>query len=761
MCLLNLVLGLFLVVTPGGDGSTLAQSYGFENIEIYKVERGVFDLAFADLDGDGRDDLGFINNAKSRVELYLRLPDGRADEVDPSDPEKINTITYDGRFRKEFLPVEQEVYGLALGRFDRDAVVDAAFVTATAHLVVVHRGRQNEQRRTRVKLESFESQMANLIAVDLDADGLDELILLGESKTLVWRASGKITTLHNLYKNPFGLRLADFNGDGLKDLLYAYPKGDYPFVLRFQVAPGEFGLASTWKLETIRAFDAKDIDADGRAEILAIYKNSGRLAVLGLEAGGDPGLRFFSSRELGDKDDALGFTTGDVDGDGADEVIVSDALAARVSLIGGLGGVDPLQVTSSPSLRGVIDPRLADIEGDARPELVAISSTEGVIGVTPAGADLGFPRFINIEGQPLAIDSGDVNGDGLIDVVCLSVKGEGRGREYYLTMLTKNQEGELESRGELIQSAKAKKKLIKKVPEDVLLADVDRDGRLDVLLFMPGEAPLILCQGLRPDPEDPLSGAISGETPGMGLLDGARQWSVCQSDVVGDGDRELAVASGNLIRFIFLPDGEKPVPQAARQYNGSDPSVRFEGCAWADVTGDPSSELIVFEKTSASVQVIGEHDEELVRIDAGRIKFQGFATPDLDGDGKRDILVAGSETLGVWLAGTECFSLQERDTYESRDEDTYFYDLATGDVNPSGEMETVLIDSGQDSLFVLAMQEEGMKHALKFRVFEEKLFQSQRAGTEPHWIEIHDLTGDGRDDLIILVHDKIIIYPQD
>ncbi len=37
----------------------------------------------------------------------------------------------------------------------------------------------------------------------------------------------------------------------------------------------------------------------------------------------------------------------------------------------------------------------------------------------------------------------------------------------------------------------------------------------------------------------------------------------------------------------------------------------------------------------------------------------------------------------------------------------------------------------------------------------------QQGGGEPRAVTIGDVTGDGKNDLVLLVHDRIIIYPQD
>jgi len=49
----------------------------------------------------------------------------------------------------------------------------------------------------------------------------------------------------------------------------------------------------------------------------------------------------------------------------------------------------------------------------------------------------------------------------------------------------------------------------------------------------------------------------------------------------------------------------------------------------------------------------------------------------------------------------------------------------------------------------------------RFKVFESRLFQ----GGEPREFEpsialIADLTGDGADDVVLLCHDRVLLYPQ-
>ena len=54
-----------------------------------------------------------------------------------------------------------------------------------------------------------------------------------------------------------------------------------------------------------------------------------------------------------------------------------------------------------------------------------------------------------------------------------------------------------------------------------------------------------------------------------------------------------------------------------------------------------------------------------------------------------------------------------------------------------------------------------MLYATGFKVFESKLFTSgEPREYQPSDCLIADVTGDGANDLILLAHDRVLIYPQ-
>ncbi|MHC4776588.1 MAG: FG-GAP repeat domain-containing protein, partial [Planctomycetota bacterium] len=142
--------------------------------------------------------------------------------------------------------------------------------------------------------------------------------------------------------------------------------------------------------------------------------------------------------------------------------------------------------------------------------------------------------------------------------------------------------------------------------------------------------------------------------------------------------------------------------------------------------------------------------------------FHSIHAGSLRGDGHENILAIGNDGFGVIrLAGSRT-AFREFASWRTDEEQRRQHELTTGDVNGDGFTDLIALDAGEQMCEIFTISEAGrLLYATGFQVFESKIF----SGGEPREYEpsdalVADVTGDGADDLVLLAHDRILIYPQ-
>ncbi len=169
-----------------GDEPRLADYFGFQPLEVYKLDPRIGNLLVQDLDGDGVDDILVVNNGRSRIDLLLsgKKP-GDGDGDSPREPET-NQVPSDRRMRLASVPVNKEVVSVAAADFDGDGKPDLAFYGTPAELVVLSNQGHGEFGNPR-RINTGEAvETGNALAVgDLNRDGRADLALLGANEIIV------------------------------------------------------------------------------------------------------------------------------------------------------------------------------------------------------------------------------------------------------------------------------------------------------------------------------------------------------------------------------------------------------------------------------------------------------------------------------------------------------------------------------------------------------------------------------------------------
>jgi hypothetical protein len=111
----------------------------------------------------------------------------------------------------------------------------------------------------------------------------------------------------------------------------------------------------------------------------------------------------------------------------------------------------------------------------------------------------------------------------------------------------------------------------------------------------------------------------------------------------------------------------------------------------------------------------------------------------------------------------QVWDLTELDSYETPIKDGHLSDVVTGDLDNDGRKDLVFLETARNYLDIVMFDaNHKLVPANRWQVFEERTFRGRRSDfPEPHEAAVADVTGDGKNDLIILVHDRILVYPQE
>ncbi len=796
------------------ETAPLSAHYGFGELDILKVEDRSEYLRTADLNGDGLIDLLLSDDSNSRLDLFLQrsAPDAEAAGAEASgldavkveegaDAADVNELPDSARFEHVKLSVDRAVYGLVAADFTADGRTDILYVGEPDRLILITAPAGKEPGtsdwtatadlgRVERRLPDLNLTTGMLAAGDLNGDGLPDVAALGDRVVyllpgLKAGGLGPATEIRNTSDDLSLAQIGDLDGDGLADLSYTARVGDdRVFAARLQDAndglteekgepiPNVLGPELRFDLKDPRSITLGEVFPDEPGvEVLAVTGGTGRVTIrkvrrptLGETPAGDPGdptagrkLTQYGFGGRGDRD----FAVGDLDGDGQADVVVSDPAGARVILFRqtAAGGLD--LGTAYPSLAGVSQVRIGDADGDGVGELFVLSKTEETLGRSVwEDGRLTFPVPVQGVENPVAFTLVEVPE---ADRAALFYVSESGRRDFKLGLV-----GAADKAIDLDLSGD---------PDRLEAADVDGNGVPDLVLF-PGRGKDLLAFGINAD-GTPIALTSEGLGPGE-TTPGAFFAGSLPPEPAKPGDGEAAPgklnvptilnARGNLARDLTAVAGESDGKAVLRwavrdQFNAAEAAAKIAGAVTLDVDGVPGNEVVLIDAGVDKLRIYQREGSQFVpagEIETGDLDYRDAAVADLDGDARDDLLLFGEGRFAVLYAGRTDPELTELANYETDLDRTFLADSLVGDLNGDGAADVAALDVRSHFVEILRPASGTIERALYWKLFEEKNFDGEGGGGfEPREGAVADVTGDGRDDLILLVHDHVLIYPQD
>ncbi|QGJ71640.1 Hypothetical protein PBC10988_33470 [Planctomycetales bacterium 10988] len=752
--------------------SELSEDYGFLPLEVFKLSEDIEYLQSRDLNQDGYPELLVVDNEQSRIDiLYQRTPWERKEkQAEKAEELQVNELPDLPRFRQEKVPVNESIEWLGTGDVNGDGWLDLIY-TGDSHLFV-RPGDEAQTWQTVYKLRLADSDISKLwrfTVKDLDQDGFEEVVILGEDTTRIFAGRKEMPwapakELSNTSKDFSMLWIVDLNQDGRLDLLFWNTRGeDHPVVVRLQDESGTFGPEWQLELSNPRAMEIAatlKLGEEEKPELLTIDEQTGRLQVSQFvetpeveDAFMSPLVEYgFGKRSRGSSREQF-LKTGDINGDDLTDIVVVHGGSALmdVYLQDEENGIREPQ--SFPGLTGIRSLQLADIDQDGRDEILLASDREKILAVSYwRNGRLSFPSALPTVGIPMTLTMADFEGRGLHDIAYIS---SGRtstfgSSSYSLHKLHYDRdEGWQTTTFQGEESLELKD--LRSVPAELLAFDADRDGRDDLMILSQNEPVSFLLTNTRgiPEPQEQRNsdrlGSVSPGQVTIGRLDG----------------QAILLAQNNFARRVKLDVEDQW--SVVDQINAESSAAKISASAILDADNDGENEIALVDNGTKQLRFY-KRTEGLFRpwreVELGNFSFGQIVVADFNRDNRPDILIEGPDRFGILYAGMTGPQLQTVTTFETNLRKADHRDLVVGDLGGGAEPEIALIDMQEKRLELLSWREEAWKSVLAFKVIETSDIQGG-GGSEPREIKSFDVTGDGLDDLVFIANDRILLYPQD
>jgi hypothetical protein len=411
---------------------------------------------------------------------------------------------------------------------------------------------------------------------------------------------------------PETLRWTDIDGDGMTDLVAAsHARGTVSVVWGADATLG--GVATTWSVAPeVAGIAVADVDGDGRVDLVTAVPGSDAVAVLH----GEGGRRFAEATMIAVGSGPRAVIAVDLDGAGPPELVTVNAGDGTLGVV--RAGVASLAVVGP----GPRDVAAGDLDGDGDVDLAVALADRGALQVMLGdGAGLLSPGALHVVGAaPYAVVTADFDGDGAVDLASADAL------EGSVSVLFGDGAGGVRSRMAWPTLAD---------PRGLVVLQRGKDlPDLAVLSHRTASVQTI----------DPRTGA--GEQGAAALAPEA----LAAGDADGDGFSEVLYAGSGHLGALVAGVGVQLSPM----WQAESTSSLFP----VDVDGDGIDELVVplyaLDELPAEDEVPGKlalWREGVVdaEIDGGVGHVTHVAAADLDGDGRRDLIVAGDGMVVVLL----------------------------------------------------------------------------------------------------------------
>jgi Ca2+-binding RTX toxin-like protein len=567
------------VLAGNGDGT-------FQLPQFIANVPGSYTVTPADLTGDGKTDLVTAGGYSGLVSTFLNTTPTATSNTVPTT-----------------VAVGNHPDAVVIARINGDTIPDLVVANYNSNTVEVLLGNGDGSFQSPLTFKVANGPTAVAVA-DINGDGIPDIIVAsaGSDELTVLLGNGDGTFKPGIYtaighaidNGPGALTVADFNGDHHLDVA---------------LADGKYGAVTILLGNGNGTFQAPTD--------IPIFSISSCLASVSA------------------------ITSGDVNGDGHPDLILTDADYGTVDVL--LGNGDG--TFAPPQRYGVgLDPTavaLANVKSSNGPAAIVVANNvDGTISVLLGNANGTFaqPQTFAAGKYVTSIAVADFNGDGNPDIV-ESNPGTGGSPQNLVTVMLGNGDGTFQS---------PKKLLVGNGPAAAAAGDLNHDGQADIVTANSVDNSLSVLLSAK----DSVTPVITTSNTGTGST------VVTVTATPGNDIASISVANGNVIIVVNGQTESFPIGSVSSivvdMEGGDDSVVIGPGVPPCSVDGGPGNDTLV-DNSGANNTLVGGAGDDSVSGGTGADLIHGNSGNDtLGGGGPGSLLLGntGDDLINAGSSGT-------------------------------------------------------------------------------------------------------------
>jgi hypothetical protein len=702
------------------------RDFGFGAMEIFQFKNDTSYLTIRDMNGDGLDDILFLDNRASRLQVLVRLPVTSSQKELP----RLNE-----RFINKGFVLDQWAKTFQAADINGDQRPDIISMGDQLGLVIHIQEPDGSFEKAVSQDIKGAANLVNLEAVDLDGDTYTDILICRQDNIEILRNNGKgefktHTTLPFSFGGCQGAIAADINGDHLQDLLFYFGSKTGSLRVRLGIGKGEFGWEQTLLLPAVQSLRKVKLSKENKAQLAVLLKNGMilRLYEFNWKNQGHPldQAALLPQRlpllGVGRKDPPA-WLAADFNNDGYSDFCAAAPLLSQVHLyMGGPSGLQPIP-GKFDSLTSIKTMQLT-----AKGDLLVYSAAEKAIALHRAKNLAHFPMIFKAPGKPLAAAVGQPQ----------TVFGIFKDKGFQLQVFDAKKPG--------FAPVQTHELAIANAPQEMKVIPLDSKNHWMLILFMAYEPPVVYrlqeekLSILQPDHFRAMSLNLEAKTV---------------TDAGSEKDPQILVSEGGVARLYQWKDEKF---QVKRQLNPGRKSARLSAaCLFPDQGKNPG--YLVYDETGQDLIWFSAPPQKRtipIHFQEGLQDIVGLAP--LRMKNRSGLLLVGASEVQWLLEKAGSLSLKTLAEYTSPVENPALWAIFPVTLGSPGRKMLAMPDSNNRSVELVGIKDQQLTGELVFEVFQDPGFREPDSTYEPHALGTGDFNGDNIRDMAILVHDKLIIY---